>query len=138
MNTAAVSLSEVSRKFGEFWANREISLEIRSGSIHAIVGENGAGKSTLTRMIYGLLPPTSGSISVRGQLVRFTSPRQAIAAGIGMVHQHFMLIPDLTVTENIILGDERGSLFTPLKKKKLPGKFNPLLKPMVWISIMMP
>ena len=122
MNTAAVSLSEVSRKFGEFWANREISLEIRSGSIHAIVGENGAGKSTLTRMIYGLLPPTSGSISVRGQLVRFTSPRQAIAAGIGMVHQHFMLIPDLTVTENIILGDERGSLFAPLKKKEAARK----------------
>ena len=108
----------MSKQFGELWANKDISLEISSGSIHAIVGENGAGKSTLTKMIYGLLTPTSGAISVKGQSVRFTSPRQAIAAGIGMVHQHFMLIPDLTATENIILGDEGSTLFTPLKKKE--------------------
>ena len=122
MNAAAVSLSGVSRQFGEFWANRDISLDIRSGSIHAIVGENGAGKSTLTRMIYGLLTPTSGSISVRGQSVRFTSPRQAIGAGIGMVHQHFMLIPDLTVTENVMLGNEGSALFAPLKQKEAARK----------------
>lgn len=118
----AVSLSAVSKQFGEFWANRDISLDVHSGSIHAIVGENGAGKSTLTKIIYGLLTPTSGSISVRSQSVRFNSPRQAIAAGIGMVHQHFMLIPSLTVTENIILGDERCALFAPLNRKEAARK----------------
>ena len=118
MNDVAVKLSGISKKFGSLWANREISLDIQTGSIHAIVGENGAGKSTLTKMIYGLFTPTSGSISIKGKAVRFSTPRQAIAEGIGMVHQHFMLIPELTVTENIILGDERGPLFTPLKKKE--------------------
>ncbi len=118
----AIGLSGVSKQFGRFWANRDISLNIGSGSIHAIVGENGAGKSTLIRMIYGLLTPTDGSISVNGHVVRFTSPRQAIAAGIGMVHQHFMLIPDLTVTENIILGDERSALFATLDRKQAARK----------------
>ncbi len=117
MNTIVVSVSGLSKKFGPFWANRNISLEIENGSIHAIVGENGAGKSTLTKMIYGLLQPTSGSIAVRGKPVRFNSPRQAIAEGIGMVHQHFMLVPELSVTENIMLGDERGHLFAPLTKR---------------------
>ena len=117
MNRSVLSVSGLSKKFGTFWANRNISLEIENGSIHAIVGENGAGKSTLTRMLYGLLSPTSGFISVRGKSVRFSSPRQAIAEGIGMVHQHFMLVPELTVTENIMLGDERSHLFAPLKKR---------------------
>ena len=117
MSATAVNLSGVSKKFGELWANRNVSLDIQSGSIHAIVGENGAGKSTLIKMIYGLFMPTSGSISIREKVVHFTNPRQAIHEGIGMVHQHFMLIPELTVTENITLGDERGPLFASLKKK---------------------
>ena len=116
MNEAAVRLTGVSKKFGELWANRNVTLDIQQKSIHAIVGENGAGKSTLTRMIYGLLSPTSGSIAIKGKTVRFNSPSQAIAMGIGMVHQHFMLIPELTVTENIMLGDERGRLLASLKK----------------------
>jgi len=122
MTDVVISLSGISRSFGEFHANRDISLDIRSGSIHAIVGENGAGKSTLTKIIYGLLSPSSGSLSIKGNAVRFTSPRQAIEAGIGMVHQHFMLIENLTVTENIMLGDEGGSLFAPLKTKEAARK----------------
>ena len=118
MNAAAVRLSGISKKFGALWANRDVSLDIQAGSIHAIVGENGAGKSTLTKIIYGLFSPTSGSISIRGKAVRLNSPREAITEGIGMVHQHFMLIPGLTVTENIILGDERSPLFAALKKKE--------------------
>lgn len=118
MNDVAVRLSGISKKFGEFWANRDISLDIQAGSIHAIVGENGAGKSTLTRIIYGISVPTSGTISIRGKNIRFSAPRQAIDEGIGMVHQHFMLIPELSVTENIILGAEHCSLFAPLKKKE--------------------
>ncbi|ASQ90441.1 ABC transporter [Prosthecochloris sp. GSB1] len=110
----AVTLQGVSKRFGDFWANRDISLDIREGSIHAIVGENGAGKSTLTNLIYGMHAPTEGTISVMGKPVRFSSPRQAIAEGIGMVHQHFMLVPDLTVAENIVLGEERSALFAPV------------------------
>jgi len=110
----AVALQGISKRFGEFWANRNISLDIHEGSIHAVVGENGAGKSTLTNIIYGMLAPTEGTVSVMGKTVRFSSPRQAIAEGIGMVHQHFMLVPDLTVAENIVLGDERSALFAPL------------------------
>ncbi len=122
MSPAAIGLSGISKKFGALWANREISLNIEPGSIHAIVGENGAGKSTLTKIIYGLFTPTSGTISIRGKAVRFNTPRQAIAEGIGMVHQHFMLIPELTVTENIMLGDERGPLLARLKKKEATVK----------------
>lgn len=118
MDGLAVQLSGISKRFGSLWANQDVSLDIQTGSIHAIVGENGAGKSTLTKMIYGLMTPTSGSLYIRGEKMRFSTPRQAIAEGIGMVHQHFMLIPELTVTENIILGDERGSLLLPLKKKE--------------------
>ncbi len=122
MGNTAVQLSGISKKFGSLWANRDVSLDIQTGSIHAIVGENGAGKSTLTKMIYGLLAPTSGALYVRGKKMSFSTPHQAIAEGIGMVHQHFMLIPELTVTENIILGDERGSLLLPLKKKETSRK----------------
>lgn len=115
---SAVTLSGISKQFGQFQANRNITLSIASGSIHAIVGENGAGKSTLTRIIYGMLQPTSGTMEVDERPVRFTSPHQAIQAGIGMVHQHFMLVSTLTVTENIILGDEKTGLFSPVRSKE--------------------
>ncbi len=110
----AVRLSAVSKKFGSFTANNNISLSVEEGTIHAIVGENGAGKSTLTKMIYGMHLPTSGELSIKEKAVRFTSPREAIKAGIGMVHQHFMLVPELSVVENIILGHEKSGLFRPL------------------------
>ena len=116
----AVRLSALSKKFGSFFANSNISLSVEKGTIHALVGENGAGKSTLTKIIYGMHRPTSGEMFIDGKAVCFSSPREAIHSGIGMVHQHFMLIPELSVTENIILGNEQCGLFQriPLKKSK--------------------
>ena len=116
----AVRLSALSKKFGSLAAINNVSLSVEEGTIHAIVGENGAGKSTLTKIIYGMHLPTSGELSIKGKALRFTSPREAIKAGIGMVHQHFMLIPEFSVAENIILGHEETPLLRrlPLKKAK--------------------
>ena len=102
----AVEFDAVSKAFGACRANRRISFQVESGSIHAIIGENGAGKSTALRMLYGEFRPDSGMIRVAGEVVRFSSPREAIARGIGMVHQHFMLAPNETVLDNVILGAE--------------------------------
>jgi simple sugar transport system ATP-binding protein len=117
--TVAVRLSGITRSFGPFRANDGINLEIAKGSIHAVVGENGAGKSTLSNILYGLLRPDSGTIELEGRPVRFNSPAQAIAAGVGMVHQHFMLIPTLTVAENIVLGSEKAGLFNHLSRRRI-------------------
>ncbi len=87
-------------------ANRDINMEFEKGEIHSIVGENGAGKSTLMKMIFGIETPSGGTITYKGEQVRFTSSMDAIKAGIGMVHQHFMLIPSFSIVDNIILGDE--------------------------------
>lgn len=94
------------RLFGGFVANDKINLHLRKGEIHALLGENGAGKSTLMNMLAGLLEPTSGEIAVNGQVVNLDSPSKAASLGIGMVHQHFMLVEAFTVAENIILGSE--------------------------------
>lgn len=94
------------KSFGALKANDEVSVAIERGSVHAILGENGAGKTTLMNMLYGLLQPDSGRILLDGQPVRIDSPRRALDLGIGMVHQHFMLVGPLTVTENVILGME--------------------------------
>jgi len=104
----AIKLTGITRTFGALRANDNITLSVEMGSIHALVGENGAGKSTLSNIIYGLLTPDSGTIEIDGKPVNFSSPRQAIETGIGMVHQHFMLLPTLSVTENIILGEEKS------------------------------
>jgi ABC-type uncharacterized transport system ATPase subunit len=114
----AIRLIDISKKFGSFSANSNISLSVDEGTIHALVGENGAGKSTLTKIIYGMHQPTSGEMIINGKHARFSSPREAIHSGIGMVHQHFMLVPELTVAENIILGNEQCRLFQPLPLKK--------------------
>ena len=114
----AVRLSGVSKRFGSFAANSNISLSVEEGTIHALVGENGAGKSTLTKIIYGMHQPTSGEVVIQGKPAHFTSPRDAIKAGIGMVHQHFMLVQELSVAENIILGHEQAWLFGPLPLEK--------------------
>ena len=102
----AVELRNISKGFPGVVANRDISMSVERGTIHAIVGENGAGKSTLMKTLYGLHRPDSGTVAVHGQVVDFRSPSDAIEAGIGMVHQHFMLADNLTVLENIILGAE--------------------------------
>jgi len=97
----------LTKRFGSFTANDHIDLTIEPGEIHCLLGENGAGKSTLMNMLYGLLEPTEGELLVDGEPVKFGSPGDAIAAGIGMVHQHFMLIPVFTVAENVMLGREQ-------------------------------
>lgn len=105
-----LEVKNLTKAFPGVLANDKVNLNIREGEIHAILGENGAGKSTLMKMIYGLYQPDSGSISLYDEELHFASPRQAIQAGIGMVHQHFMLIPALTVAENIVLGSEPGKV----------------------------
>lgn len=101
-----IEMREITKIFGEFVANDHINLNVRRGEIHALLGENGAGKSTLMNMLAGLLEPTSGEIVINGQPVNIDSPSRAAHLGIGMVHQHFMLVDAFTVAENIILGSE--------------------------------
>jgi len=105
-----VVMEGVTKLFPGVVANDEVHLTLRDGEIHALVGENGAGKSTLMRVLYGLYPPDGGRIEVRGSEARIHSPRDAIGLGIGMVHQHFVLVDRFTVTENIVLGAEDGLL----------------------------
>lgn len=101
-----IEMREITKIFGDFVANDKINLDLQKGEIHALLGENGAGKSTLMNMLAGLLEPTSGEIVVNGQLVSIDSPSKSSHLGIGMVHQHFMLVEAFTVAENIILGNE--------------------------------
>ncbi len=105
-NTVVISMKDIVKKFGDFTANDHINLTVHKGEVHAILGENGAGKSTLMNVLYGLYKPTSGTIEVNGKEVSMSSANDAIAVGIGMVHQHFMLIQPFTVMENIVLGVE--------------------------------
>ena len=106
VSDVAVSMRDIAKSFGPVQANRRVSLEVKRGEVHAIVGENGAGKSTLMRILGGLYPPDSGEVVVNGRTVTGWSTAEAIDAGVGMVHQHFMLVPPLTVAENIVLGRE--------------------------------
>src|SRR5438105_8880714 len=101
----------VVKRFGSLVANDHVDLELLPGEVLALLGENGAGKTTLMNVLYGLTSPDEGQILLDGQPVRFDSPRDAIARGIGMVHQHFMLVAPLTVAENLTLGAE--STFGP-------------------------
>ncbi|WP_314425797.1 ABC transporter ATP-binding protein [Leuconostoc lactis] len=117
-----IEMRHIVKKFGDFAANDDINLKVQQGEIHALLGENGAGKSTLMNILTGLLQPTSGEILINGKQVTVDSPSKAAALGIGMVHQHFMLIDAFTVTENIILGSEvtKGlSLDTKSAAKKI-------------------
>ncbi|MGD1820415.1 MAG: ABC transporter ATP-binding protein [Pleomorphochaeta sp.] len=101
-----IKTENLTKKFGTFTANDNINLYVKEKEIKCIVGENGAGKSTLMNMLYGVLKPTSGKIFIRNEQVNFSSPSDAMEHGIGMVHQHFKLVPSLTVFENIVLGTE--------------------------------
>lgn len=105
----ALELVGVDKRFGAVHANRKVSLAVRAGAIHGLVGENGAGKTTLMSILFGLHQADSGEIRIDGKTIRIRSPRDALAAGIGMVHQHFMLVEPLTVLENVMLGAEGGS-----------------------------
>src|SRR5829696_5823380 len=106
----AIELLHVDKRFGAVHANRDVSLAVARGTIHGIVGENGAGKSTLMSILYGFYEADAGEIRVGGEPKTIRSPADAIRAGIGMVHQHFMLVEPLTVLENVMLGHEGGAL----------------------------
>ncbi len=99
-----LELKGITKRFGSVVANDRVDFDVRAGEVHALLGENGAGKSTLMSVLYGLYRPTEGEIFVDGTLVEVDSPSAAIKLGIGMVHQHFMLVPVMTVAENIVLG----------------------------------
>src|SRR5918997_1301426 len=104
-----LELREITKRFGDVLANDRVSIKVEPGTIHAIVGENGAGKSTAMRIAYGFYTADSGDILVDGQVRRISTPHDAIRLGVGMVHQHFMLVETMTVAENIVLGAEPGS-----------------------------
>jgi simple sugar transport system ATP-binding protein len=108
--SAAIQLSAINKRFGEVHANKDVNLTVERGTIHGIVGENGAGKSTLMSILYGFYEADSGEIHVGGKPVSIRSPADAIHVGIGMVHQHFMLVEPLTVVENVMLGAEGGMM----------------------------
>jgi len=104
-----LELRGITKRFGDLVANDHIDLVVQPGEIHALLGENGAGKSTLMNVLYGLLQPDAGEILVNDAVGHFRGPGDAIAAGIGMVHQHFMLVPVFSVAENVMLGAEQTS-----------------------------
>src|SRR5689334_11259730 len=114
---SVLELHNITKRFPGVLANDHISLTLNDGDILALLGENGAGKTTLMNVLYGLYQPDEGEIVVKGKRITVHSPNDAIAAGIGMVHQHFMLVPVLTVTENVMLGVEslRGGVFLDRK-----------------------
>ena len=117
-----VQLTGITKRFPGVVANRDVCLTILPGEVHAVVGENGAGKSTLMKILYGMQRPDEGTITVRGEVMRFANPGEAIAAGIGMVHQHFMLADNFTVLENVVLGSEptrRGRLDTAAARARI-------------------
>src|SRR6202044_3006968 len=108
----AIELIGIDKSFGPVHANAKVNLVVERGIIHGIVGENGAGKSTLMSILYGFYEADRGEIRVNGEPVRIRSSREAISHGIGMVHQHFMLVPPLSVLENVMLGAEGGPLLS--------------------------
>ena len=113
MTENAIELVGIDKKFGAVHANRNINLKVRKGTIHGIIGENGAGKSTLMSILYGFYEADKGEIRIDGKPVRIRSSSHAIALGIGMVHQHFMLVEPMTVAENVLLGAEGAALIEP-------------------------
>ena len=132
----AVELREISKRFPGVVANDQVNLRVSAGEVHAVVGENGAGKSTLMKILYGMQRPDEGVVRVNGDDVHFRSPKDAIAAGIGMVHQHFMLADNLSVLENVVLGSEprrAGGLLDVSKAKdrikELSGSYGLPLDP---------
>lgn len=130
----AVEMQDIVIRFPGVLANDHVNFSVKQGEIHALLGENGAGKSTLMNALSGLYKPVSGTIKVNGEIVNFNSPRDAIGSGIGMVHQHFMLVPTQTVTENILLGLNEPRFFLNLPKydkeiHKLQEKYGLLVDP---------
>jgi general nucleoside transport system ATP-binding protein len=121
-----LELKGITKRFGSLVANDHIDLSVAPGTIHALLGENGAGKSTLMNILYGLLQPDEGQIVVDGQPITVHSPRDALDAGIGMVHQHFMLVPVFTVAENVALGHEETKPLGWLDRRRMRAKVREL------------
>jgi len=117
-----LELRKITKRFPGVLANDRVSLTLEQGEIHALLGENGAGKTTLMNILYGLYQPDEGEVFVRGQPIKVTGPTDAIRTGIGMVHQHFMLVPVLTVTENVMLGDEMLTAGAFLDRRKAAAR----------------
>ena len=115
----AVELHGITKRFPGVVANHDIGITVRKGTVHALVGENGAGKSTLMKILYGMQKPDEGTIAVDGEQVSFGNPGDAIARGIGMVHQHFMLADNFTVLENVVLGGEKLHGIGSAARKKI-------------------
>ena len=126
-NEIAVEMKNIVKEFPLVKANDNVDFELRWGEVHALIGENGAGKSTLMKILYGMQSHDSGSIKIDGKEVSFQSPKDAIAIGIGMVHQHFMLLEPLTVTENLVLGSE-PTVGPSLDYKSATAKTNELIE----------
>ena len=104
--TTAVAMKRIHKRFGAVQANRDVDLSVQAGTVHGIVGENGAGKSTLMSILYGFYEADSGEIEIEGKPARIRGANEAIALGIGMVHQHFMLVENLSALDNVMLGAE--------------------------------
>ena len=116
-----LELRGITKQFPGVLANDHIDFDLKAGEVHALLGENGAGKSTLMSILYGLYHPDEGEILVKGKPVRINSPKEAIERGIGMVHQHFMLIPVMTVAENIVLATEPTTAHVVLDMQAAQG-----------------
>ncbi|HPR24658.1 MAG TPA: ATP-binding cassette domain-containing protein, partial [Bacillota bacterium] len=106
MQNIAIQMEKITKSFGALKANEDVDLIVKKGEVHALLGENGAGKSTLMNMLSGIYVPDSGSIFVEGQRVTFTSPKDSIGLGIGMIHQHFKLVDILTAKDNVVMGQK--------------------------------
>lgn len=124
----AIEMQNITKSFDGFLANDGVNFSVSKGEIHALVGENGAGKSTLMKVLYGMYHPDSGTIAVHGTKVAIDSPSKAISLGIGMVHQHFMLVDTLTVLENIVLGDEGTFFLGAVNYKMAASRISEILR----------
>ena len=124
----AVQMRGISKYFGKFQALRSVDLDVKKGETHAILGENGAGKSTLMNVLYGLYGADEGTIYLNGEPVYIKNPSSAIAHGIGMVHQQFMLVEKFTVLQNIILGNESTDKFGIINMRKARKKVIEIIK----------
>ena len=118
MSQPAIELKGISKAFGPVQANKDISIRVMPGTIHGIIGENGAGKSTLMSILYGFYKADAGEIFISGQKTAIPDSQAAISASIGMVFQHFKLVENFTVLENIVLGAESGALLAPSLRKE--------------------
>lgn len=128
----AVEFSGVKKSFGDCQAIRQLSFTVRRGSIHALIGENGAGKSTAMKILYGLYQADAGTVRVEGKECAFESPQEAIAAGIGMVHQHFMLAGTHSVLDNVLLGAENASALAPIRRREARARLAEILESQKW------